>query len=562
MKIKNRPEIEKRWFAMKNEYVSRWQPGHRDLQRFIQPNRGFFEGQIPNNGKTIDAKTQLDSLPQRAVLTMASGMAKGMTDPARPWFKMDIENHEFDKTDDVKAWLDSVQKIILLIFSKSNIYGILHSQYEEIGTFATACTLILEDFDTVIRGKDFTIGEYFLGVDDKGRVDSFGRLYWMTIGQLVKEFGKENVTPAVLAEYTTGHVDNWIRVCHLIEPNNDRIPDRSDFENKAWRSIQWEMGSGPDYALRIGGYDEFPVLGPRWQTRTTADVYGFGPGHKALGDVKMLMKLQKDYLLALDKVIDPPVQQDASVQNDANTLPGGVNRSSATNPNAGVRPAYQIQPDLKAIQEKIALTQEAIRDTFFYNLFLMLDQTDGRMTATEVAERMQEKNIQLGNVLEHLHNELHTPLISRTFNIALRTGAIPPPPPELGGQTLKIEYISLLDQAQKMVGTSAIQQVIAFVGQLSAVDPGAIDIIDFDEAVRVYAEMMGIPPKIIRSPEVVAAVRDQKAKQQAAQAAQEAIPVAAKTAKDLSQAKMGQNSALDALVGNPSGGSAPARKAA
>lgn len=554
MFIKERILIERRWLEIKNEYVSRWQAGHKDIQRFLQPNRGFFEGQIPNYGKTLDQKTQLDGLPQRAVGVLASGMQKGMSDPSRPWIKIVLEDHLVKLSEAAIDWLDLATKKILQIFSKSNVYGVLYSQYEEIASFGTACAFVLEDFDTVVRCEDFTIGEYYLGIDSKGKPDTFGRFYWMQIGDLVQEFGLENVTPAVQARYKNGYVGEWIRVCHLVEPNSTRMADRSDFPNMPWRSVQWEYGSPTEMALRIGGYNEFPVVAPRWQQRTTTSIYGFGPGHKSLGDVKMLMKLQRDYLLALDKVIDPPVQQDASVQGESNTLPGGVTRMSASNQNAGVRPAYQIQPDLKSVSEKIAITQEAIRDTFFYNLFLMLDQTDGRMTATEVAERMQEKNVQLGNVLEHLHNELHIPLVSRTFNIALRTGAIPPPPPELQGQLLKIEFISLLDQAQKMIGTSAVQQVIAFVGQLTAVDPGAVDNVDFDETIRIYAEMMGIPPGIIRSADVMNAVRQQKAKQQAQQQALAALGPAAKTAKDLSQAKMGQNSALDALVGNPSGG--------
>ncbi len=101
-----------------------------------------------------------------------------------------------------------------------------------------------------------------------------------------------------------------------------------------------------------------------------------------------------------------------------------------------------------------------------------------------------------------------------------------------------------------MVGTTAIQQVLGFVGNIGAADPSAYDNVDFDQAIRIYAEMTGIPPKIIRSEEVMAAIREQKSKQQQAAAMTQTLPAAADGAKTLSETKLGQNSALDALIGN------------
>ena len=551
MFIKKRTEIEKRWLAMKNEYQT-WVPGWRDIQRFIRPSRGFFEGQVPNFGRTIDAKTQLDSAPQRALRTLASGFISGFTSPSSPWFKLGLQNEDLMQDEGVKEWLDIAEQKLYTIFARCNIYGAFHPIYEELGGFGTAAVLIEENFDTVISPRSFTIGEYFLGQSSDRKVNAFGRLYWMTSGQLVQEFGIENVSPQVQAIFKNGHADYWRQVCHLIEPNDQRIPDRKDFENKNFRSVQWEYGSPIDTCLRIGGYDDFPVLAPRWLPTTSANNYGFGPGHEALGDVKMLMKMQNDFLVALDKVIDPPLVQDAMVQGDKNTLPGGVTKISSTVPNAGIRTAYQIQPDLAAMQAKIDRVTESIDETFYKDLFRMISNLDqGNITATEINERLREKMMQLGPVLQRIESELLSPLISRTFGIAMRSGVIPIPPEIVQGQDLKIEYISMLAQAQKAVGTGSIQDLIAFVSNMAQFKPDALDNVDFDEAIREWSKMRGVPAKIVLTPQIIAQIRQVKEKQmQMAQMGEEATK-AADGAKTLSETKLGTGSALDALAGNP-----------
>lgn len=549
MKIKSRLPMEKRFLFMRNE-VSSWLPAYRDIQRFIIPTRGFFYDTVPNWGRQIDHKTQLNGAPGRAAKTLAAGMLSGLASPSRPWFKLGLENEDLMQNQEVKQWLSIAEDRMKSIFSKSNTYETLHNMFEELGSFGTAAAIVLEDFDSVIRCRTFTAGEYAIGQDSNGRVNSFCRRFNMTVGQLVQEYGIDNCSMSVQAMYKNGIVDPWIKIDHLIEPNDERIEDRSDYENKKFRSLTWEMGSPPNTCLRISGYDEFPVLAPRWDTTTTAHIYGWGPGHNALGDTKMLMKLEKDYLVALDKVIDPPIQQDASVQGEANTLPGGVVKSSTMNPNAGVRAAYQINPDLNAAQAKIDRTMAAIDSTFYKDLFLMLSQSDSpQKTAFEISKRYEEKLLMLGPVIERQENELLDPLIERTFAIGLRTGVIPPPPPVVGGQELKIEYISTLAQAQKMVGTQAIEQVTTFVQTIMQADPNAIDNIDVDETIRTYADMLGVPPKLIHPQEIVDQVRQDKAQAQAqAQAEQKAMALT-QNAKTLSETKIGGGNALEALTG-------------
>lgn len=567
---KNKPDntsirkaAERRVKAMKGEAQS-WLPTWKEIKKFINPLRGFFSDQ-PNKGHAIDHKTMLDEHPRICSRIMSSGIGSGMTSQARPWFKLGVEDPDLMEVDNVKLWLDVVQERMLNVFSRSNIYDVLNSVYDELSSFGTAAAIILEDPQTIIRGRNFTIGEYWLSIGPDGRVNGFARKYWLTVGQLVKEFGIENVSPTAKTTYENSkNIDKWVAVFHLIEENDDRVPDKADFKNMPYRSIQWEDGSPHDCILRIGGYEEFPVLAPRWSTTTTADVYGKGPGWEALGAAKMLQKMQRKKLLGLDKTVDPPVQKDGMVSGEVNTLPGGVTTSSANVPNAGVRATYQVKMDINGIEGSIEKTHQKLNSIFYTDLFLMLHQSDTRQrTAREIAEKHEEKMWMVSPLLEPLESQLLDLLIDRTFAIMLRVGLIPTPPIELQGEDLKVEYISVLAQAQKMVGTTAIEQVCSFATQLSQVNTDILHKIDFDEALETYAEMVGTPAKILRTAEAVAAIR--RAKQEAELRMKQAQSglLAAEGAKTLSQAKIGQdnkgqNSALDAVIAALTGKPMPA----
>lgn len=554
-RIPKEPEIDlspfqQRWQLMRLEYMSKWYARHRDLSRHINPKRGFFEGFVPNWNAQYDYKLIIDDNPAHYARILAAGMQSGLTSPARPWFRLGVGIPELEEREDVKQWLEIVEKRTMRIFAGSNIYDAFHQTYEELGDFGTGAFGIFEDYKSVIRARSYTCGEYYLGTDYAGRVNSFARQYWMTVDQLVEEYGWNNVSGKVKAMYNSGARDTYVLIYTLCEPNTSRVKGYSDFKGMEWRSVTWEALAPYKQALRCRGYNEFPYMAPRWELTTTADIYGNGPGSFALGNIKMLYRMQKDSLLAINKVADPPIIQDASVEGTANTLPGGITRSSSTVPNSGVRPAYQVNPDINAIEAKIAKTDQKIASRFYADLFLMMIQSEKTdMTAREVVERHEEKLLMLGPVIGRVKSDMLDPTFDRVFNIGFRAGIYPPPPRAIQGMPLHVEYISLLAQAQKMVGTAAIEQTAAFVGSLVPVYPQAADNFDADEAIREYSDMIGSPPKIIRSKEDMMNIRAEKAKQaQAAQNAQ-AMAAAAQTGKVLSDTKVGGGSALEHLLG-------------
>ncbi len=116
-----------------------------------------------------------------------------------------------------------------------------------------------------------------------------------------------------------------------------------------------------------------------------------------------------------------------------------------------------------------------IDEAFYKNLFLMIAEVGDQpnITATQINTMREEKMLMLGPVLERLNDELLDPLIDRVFNIMLKRGMLPPPPKEIQGMPLRVEYISVLAQAQKAMGIGNIERFVGFVGNLAALQAQA-----------------------------------------------------------------------------------------
>lgn len=545
-------QISNRISEMDVQYET-WRKHWYEIQQYMLPRYGRnLDGKGTvygvNDGKKKHSKV-FDSTPEMAINILAAGMQGGLTSPARPWFRLTVSDPDLRDYHPVKTWLSDVEERMRAVFSKSNAYNVLHSTYKELGGFCTAAFMCLEDYETVIRLMPFTIGEYRLIPGANGEISGFYREFAMTVGMIVEKYGLENCSTELKSLYDQGSLEVYRTVCSLLEPADGRY-DLQDAMGRPWRVLYWEYGFPEDLLLAVKGFDEKAFMALRWDV-TGSDAYGHGPGMIALADAKMLMRLQEKSLVAIDKAIDPPLIAGGTMKNaEIDTTANGVTIDSSTDPRTGLRALYEVRPDLAAVEMKIERVQAAIRSNFFNDLFLMLaSSTSNNMTATEVAERHEEKILMLGPVLERLHSELLNPLIDRVFAIMLRGGLLPEIPKELNGVDLKIEYISILAQAQRMVGVTSIQQYAGFIGGLAAVNPQILDKLDFDEAADQYAEAAGVNPRIVTPDDKVALIRAARAEQMQRQQQMAEANAMAQGAKTLSETSMKGNNALNALLG-------------
>ncbi len=552
----------------RESFVPQW----RDLSDHILPMRGRFFIQDSNKGNRRTRKI-IDATCTDSSEILSSGMMGGMSSPAREWIRLTIPDAGLAEEEDVKGWLDEVTRLMTSVFIRSNLYVGLPMLYEDAGTFATGCMFIEEDFDDVIRATVMPIGSYMIAQDEKARVNVFLREFRMTVRQVVDKFARfgpkqddvdwRNISAAVHAAWEARHFEQWVEVVHVIAPNPDHDPARLHARYKKFASVYYERGTDPADAnvgnrfLRQSGYDIFPVLAPRWSL-TAGDVYGTSsPGMKALGDVRQLQHGEKRGAQAIDKLVFPPMVGPSSMRGlKASILSGDLTFTDEQTGQKGFRPAHEVKPDIAALEGKQAQVRFRIRAAYKVNMFLMLAEVETKqMTATEVMAKQQEKMLQMGPVLERFNRDVFDPLIDTTFHFMQRQGMIPEAPESIQGTNLRVEYISIMAQAQKLAGVVNVERFVDFVGRLAEAsqDAGVWDKVDRQQLVDKYADMMGMDANLVLSDEEVEAIRAERAAAEAAAREVELAREAAAAAKDLSGAKMDEDNALTRLAGRAAG---------
>lgn len=152
-------------------------------------------------------------------------------------------------------------------------------------------------------------------------------------------------------------------------------------------------------------------------------------------------------------------------------------------------------------------------------------------------------------MLEQLGQDLHSPLIDNTFLLMHQNGMLPPAPEEIQGMPLKVEYISIMAQAQKLLGVGGMERYAGFIGNLAKIDPNVVHKANFDQLADEYAEAVGISPKVNRSDDEVAKIRDGIAKAEQARATIESVGQMAGAARDMSQASLDGENVLTEVMG-------------
>lgn len=548
--------LRSRWAALKSERSS-WDTHWKDVSDVLMPRAGRYMTGDRNKGKKR-YNNIYDSTGTRGLRILSAGMMAGMTSPARPWFRLATGDTELTRSHAVRVWMADVTRLMLDVFQRSNLYRSLHGMYEELGAFGTAACIVTPDYNDVIRCYPLTIGEYAISTDFRGQVNTLYREFDLTVGQIVAEFGLDACSDSVRDAHERGRLDEWVTVIHAIEPRENRDISKSDNLNMPFSSCYFESSAGARAPLRESGFRRFPAICPRWAT-TGGDIYGTGPGMEALGDIKQLQHEQLRKAQGIDYMTNPPLQVPIGLKNrEIETLPGGVTYVDTSNPHGGIRSAFEVRLDLSHLLADIQDVRERINSVFFADMFMMMaNDTRSNITATEVAERHEEKLLMLGPVLERLNNEMLDPLVEMTFDYMMEAGIVPPPPAELQGQDIRVEFVSMLAQAQRAIGINSIDRFVNSLAGMAQIKPDVLDKLNSDKWADIYADSLGVDPEVLLSDDEVSMIRENRAKQaqQARQA--ELMNQAADTAQKMAAAKTGEQNALTDVAGMFSGYSSP-----
>jgi hypothetical protein len=528
---------------------SSWLRHWLDIASYTLPRRQRYDAESNTQRGNKQNNKINNNTATRAARILASGMMAGITSPAKKWFRLVHPDPQMMESGAVKAYYSELEKRCMFILSRSNFYRALSTMYLDLGVFGVSPLLIEEDDEDIIRCKVYPVGSYCLAQDHKGRINCIYYQARLSTEQMVLKFGLENLSTTVQRSWKKGNNDELHSVIYAIEENLDRENGKADSKGMKYRSI-WYEDAGPNQdILAEGGFNEFPVIAPRWST-VGEDVYAECPGMDALPDNKGLQHLERRVLQAIGKIVAPPMKAPAAMREQRISLVEGD--VSYYEGDGGVfEPAYVVDPRaIPVTEDKIRLHEQRINSTFMADLMLMVANSPrATKTAREVDELHEEKMLQLGPVLEGLEDNLDR-VFDRLIGIMTRGLLMPEAPEILEGSEIQVEYMGMLSQAQKLIGVAGIERGMAFITEMSQFDPSIMDKADLDQAVDMYWEMVGADQSIIRPDDQVAKIRAERAEAEKAQQMMENAPGVnqlAQATRSLSESEIGGQPALDAL---------------
>lgn len=536
-----------------------WRNHFKQIADYLDPYAGrYLDGTYNNDfedyGRRRD-QYRINSIPSKAVRVWTAGLSEGLTPQSRPWMKLKTVDDYYMGSQRVKEWLYMVEQMIYAMMEGNAFYSGSKSVYREIGEFGSAQMGVFEQPEKLSFCKTYTIGEFNWGLDGFGQVGVGYNRARMSAWQMQREFGYDALPVAIQQELNSNNLQRKHTVFHAVFPNDAWKHGRLGKDGYKWRSIHFTESQDAKEVLRDSGFYTKPLICPRAQV-FGGSVFGISQGMECLGDVKMLQKLERDGLQALDHSLSPPTLAPIALRPIGLKLyPKAVNYyPSGVKPDQ-VQRVFDFNFDFATLDKKIEMVQERIKDDFFYNIFFAVLGMEKQATAFEVARRMEEKIMSIGPILDNLKTEFIAPVVERHYDILVQNNLLPEMPPELPqGTQLKIEYTSILAQAQRMIGTSTYEQALDFSLRMKETfGDDVLDNVDKDKMLRDYFEMNGMPPTATVDESVVRKARAARAQQIQAMQQMQMAQAGAKAARDASGAQMGSGNMLEKMAGMEQG---------
>jgi len=456
----------------------------------------------------------MDSTAIDAKRTLGAAVQSGMVPANSLWFLMEVA-HE---SEEEGVWLEESSKLLWQNIHNANFDAEAADCLDDCmggGWFA-----LFVDEDRDAGGLHFEhwplAGVYCASSKPGGPIDIVFRPFCLTLEQAVNAYSRRGDTlPATITERATDHPDEKIEFLWAIYPRKVSVHNAVLSRSLPVASVTVSLKDKA--VVRNSGYHEMPVIVARWK-KIPDSSYATGPVLDALPDIRSVNGIKTLEYANLDMAAAGMyVAADDGVLN-ARTIKIGARKVIVAN---SVESIKSIAPSTKfdVVFTACDQIQGSIRK------ILMADQLqpqDGpAMTATEVHVRVDLIRQLLGPIYGRLQAEWLQPLIARCFGVAYRAGIFAPPPQSLLDRSFTIQYVSPLARAQKLEEVTAIERLYADVSQMATVDATILDNVDNDEAVRVLADDLGVPKRIIRSADNVKQLRGDRQAAQLQQQQQE-----------------------------------------
>ena len=522
----------------------------QDVADRIIPRKADFKRQ---RGKINEPKGErrtekvFDAAPALALDRFAAAMHSLVTPRNQQWHTLRPVDPKLAEDDEVKGYLEEVNKILFSARYSANFDNQVHECYFDSGAFGNMAMFVGDRLGRSLYYRTVPIDQLFFMENEFGQVDLVHREFPMTARQAAQKFGNDRL-PMQIRDAAEKRPEQEFWFVHCVKPREDADMSRRDYRGMAFASYFVSVDSRE--VVGEGGFRTFPYAVSRYAV-TSGEVYGRGPAQLILPDVMMLNEMNRTVIQAAQLAVLPPLLAHRDGILDAIRLTpaainyGGVDdngRQMIQPLTTGGRPEI----GLELMDQKRAL----INDAFWNTLFQILVDTPN-MTATEAMLRAQEKGALLAPTASRIEAEFLNPMVEREMDILAAAGVLPPMPDVLmeAGGLFEVEYTSPLERARRAEEGVSILRTFEQLAPLAQIaGPAVFKRFNFDEAAKVLADVNGVPAKVMYSDEQMEEINAQEAQQAELASILQAAPVAASAAKDLAGAQALANASPNEMM--------------
>jgi len=506
-----------------------YEPMWRDIEERVNPNAsGGFLKQTAGNRRGVGNfdVTATQSLPR-----FAAAM-RSITVPRREqYIKIRFGDKDLDRLPEVRRWCEHAgDRLYAIRYAPMAGFGVAaFEDFQQTGSYGTAPL-----WNGELRGRGLfyralPLHECYIDTDVVGTVDTVRRCFTRTTRQLRQLFGSDDaLTPKMREQIKNGKLDDEHEILHTVRPNGDLEPGRLDYRGKPVMSAYIALDE--KWLLQRSGFSSMPISVSRHAT-APGEKYGRSPASNVLPSIMGANVMAQTILRAGHKAVDPAL---AFYDDDGITAlvtkPGGLNPGLVDQ--AGrllVQPIPQ-GGNLQLGMDQLEGERSVVRTEFMEEFWMLLRQDSAvQRSAQAVLEIAAKQGALVEPYADRFETEKQNPVTLRDLELAMAAGQIDPFPAvvlEAGARPM-VFYDNPLSRMARAGEAAGFTRWLETMTPMAQVDPGVFDHVDTDAAAPGLAEVLGVRPSWIATPDKVAAKRKARADaQQEAQTAEQLGQVA------------------------------------
>lgn len=438
------------------------------------------------------------------------------------WWKSDIEGVDARKDRHADEWTQNTEYNLNRVFNRSNFRSMVHQTVYDYALFGTGALGIYEAEPMTgrLRFENVPLQQLYPEENNEGIVNRLIRRYQLPVQHLIDYWPQaaEAADIRALIQQKRMWERVWVNLsCH---PAGDepKLNPRHKVIVKVWLDCHDDFINST--RGRFPGYHEFPYAVPRF-SRIGESPYGYSKSVIALADTKTMNQLRMLALKGLAKDVDPPVlARHDSIMGRLHMGSGEisfVNKKAKTLDDALKVHTVNRRWDAESMYDE-RLAGE-IAGIFVSDRTNFIAQRRGpNMTAAEIDAILQGAMQALAPIVARFDTEFINVIVGRAFAINSRVPErhrqIPPPPPSVQGREIRFRAVGPLFQAQRMNQIFGMEQLLTWGQQAGTIFTDMPLAVDGANFMRVGAEILDVPRSVLRSPQEVRQILEDRAAQE------------------------------------------------